>query len=273
MSYLAQSAPNKREWIKPCGFLSFLTFALQKQRQKDRISFCYLNQQTTWNPAEINVITQVLCSVQAAKSETELLGQHEDKCAGNKCANFQPPHWNCVSNVDAFWKDFHCPLTSLLGTLGWTQVWAFRAVLILYGLMRCSKHPRFQVHVDICFLSGSKQPSENGYTLSIKAWTWLATIFRWAVVFKWCSADTKGPKGCQEITSRTITPQHLLFTPNSDPTTWMSQHKSKLIRSNNVLRAHQSCSLSVLFFSWQQSHSERSSALRFNVCSEMVFCI
>lgn len=128
MNCLAQSAPNKREWIKPCGFLSFLTFALQKQRQKYRISFCYLNQQTTWNLAEINVITQVLCSVQAATSETELLGQHEDKCAGNKRANLQPPNWNCVSNVDAFWKDFHCPSTALLGTLGWTQVCAFRAV-------------------------------------------------------------------------------------------------------------------------------------------------
>lgn len=159
MNCLAQSAPNKREWRKPCGFLSFLTFALQKQRQKYRISFCYLNQQTTWNLTEINVITQVLCSVQAATSETELLGQHEDTCAGSKCAS--ATKLDLCSGVGAFWKDFHCPLTSSLGTLGWTQVCAFRAVLILYGSTRCSKRPRFQVHVDMCFLSWSKQRSER----------------------------------------------------------------------------------------------------------------
>lgn len=58
-----------------------------------------------------------------------------------------------------------------------------------------SKRPRFQVHVDMCFLSWSKQRSENEYTLFIKGWTWLATIFR-------CLNDAlltlRGPKGANK---------------------------------------------------------------------------
>lgn len=111
------------------------------------------------------------------------------------------------SGVGAFGKDFQCPLTFSLGTLSWTQVCAFRAVLILYGSTRCSKRPRFQVHVDMWFLSWSKQRSENGYTLFIKGWTWLVTIFR-------CLNDAllilRGPRGANKSPPHTY---HYTTTP------------------------------------------------------------
>ncbi len=66
-------------------------------------------------------------------------------------------------------------------------------------------------------------------------------------MFKRCSIGTKRPKVCQENIPHTITPPavwtaetagwihaFMFFTPNSDPTVWMSQQKSRLIRSGNI---------------------------------------
>ncbi len=59
------------------------------------------------------------------------------------------------------------------------------------------------------------------------------------MVFKRCSIGTKGPKVCQESTPHTLHPHNqpeplrqwfsCSLLPNSDPTFWMSQQKSRLV--------------------------------------------
>ncbi len=85
------------------------------------------------------------------------------------------------------------------------------------------------------------------YTVVIKGWTWSATILRLTVAFKQCSIGTN------QSVPRKYPPHHyttttslnhwdkagwihafMFFTPNSDPTIWMSQQKSRLIRQGNV---------------------------------------
>ncbi len=112
--------------------------------------------------------------------------------------------------------------------------------------------------------------SEDVYTVVIKGWPQSATMLRYAVAFKRRSIGTKNPKVCQE----NIPPHHyttttslnhwdktewihafMLFTPNSDPTIWMSQQKSRLIRQATFFQSSivqfwwscVNCSLRVLF--------------------------
>ncbi len=80
----------------------------------------------------------------------------------------------------------------------------------------------------------------------------------------------------------------MCFTPNSDPTIWMSQQKSRLIRPGNAFQSSivqfwwscVNCSLSVLFLS-DRSGTRCGLLLLEPICfwvrrvvrSEMVFCI
>lgn len=55
-------------------------------------------------------------------------------------------------------------------------------------------------------LSWWKRLSDDGYTVIIKRWVWLATILRQAVGFKQCLIGTKGSKLCEENMLHTVTP-------------------------------------------------------------------